>query len=829
MRPRHLRLVTRLAALLLLAVAAGVAVKRALPTYLREPIESQLESAGFSAATFRIESVGISHIRLSSLELAPDLRIGELELKFGRWGVVGGRIEAMVLRDARCVFGLDGSTLEASSLARLLQTNHELTRESASPESIHLEGAQVILEREGEDILIGVEGRLLPKDGLAELRVESALGLHRVSVDLHREASHGSLVHIGLRGITERSDGDLTARFSSDSPSPVQWKVSARFPATWLPTSASARLTGPIEFRSTGTLRPLGTRNYALERVISRITFPHFQALRAELALDHVRALLMADGALEWGDMGPALKLDINPTSRLEIDRAVIDEWQAEGLVATPDLHLTFTTESFRAWPRRPISVFAGALLVGRGRGVLRIDDPFITLSVTPHEPLVEITHHEGQLHFVLDGEAPKLNGALRGRRVRARGGLSASFGSSSGEQLDGSFRLFARHIIEPQSRVALDDARMNLVIRTNEEDNVLSTGQLGARVLSFDGHPLGRVHGKVRIAKERITLTGIAPRLRARADMGLEHGDGYAHIEVPWTVLREHDGLHDVLAETTGLEITGNATGRLRVNLRRPNASRAELELRDATVVHTAQKHRATGVHAVVRLTHLDPLVSEAPVAVSFREVRLDDTITLGQGTARLRFERTGHLGIESAVASLGGGRVRVAPLRFAPDDPELALRLSFEGVDVDRFVRAISDGRASGTGELDGQIAMRVAFGRAPKLVLGEGRFAARGQGRIRIPGEMGPPRRPIALEQLGNSDWVQDRVLHALRDFEYSRLVLDVVGEDDSKRVVARLAGRGARTPQELDLTLNVRGIQPVVDELLNLWRDTNSRTR
>src|SRR5690606_3179327 len=102
--------------------------------------------------------------------------------------------------------------------------------------------------------------------------------------------------------------------------------------------------------------------------------------------------------------------------------------------------------------------------------------------------------------------------------------------------------------------------------------------------------------------------------------------------------------------------------------------------------------------------------------------------------GTARLAFDG-GRIEVTAFDARAWGGRARAAPFAFDWDEPDLALDLQLDGIEIDPIVRTWSEGRARATGRLDGRVALRVQLGERRRVILGPGRLDARGPGRLRI----------------------------------------------------------------------------------------------
>lgn len=833
--PRHklARLLLELTALAALVAAGWFALERALPAFVRGPIETELAANGFPEARFLIASVGWTHIRLTDLYLAPDLSVGAVDLVTDASGLVGGNITSVALERARWTTRLDEEALAESSLGRVVARMEGEGPSDTPPPRVRIASSRIVIQRESGSFPIDVDGDLVLAESRGALTLRSELGEHALSIGAH-EQDDTQRIELSLRALDETETLDVSVHRATRPDAPFTWHVVARLPAERLEQLAPAlELGGIAQLEASGITRHRDDDDvWTLEDVTLTAMLDEFRAPSAEIELRRSAATLHLEGTLGPSADAPhdlALQLELAETSRIEHGVARLGDWHAEELELAPHARVELAAGGLRVHGIEPIAVRSGTLAVGTDPGSLVLQRPEVTLTAREGRPMVSVERGATHLDFAIDGTAPRLVGALRGRRVQARGTLEAELGATP-ERLDVPLRIHVARVIEPESELSLDRARIDLTVAHDRHGDVVANGRVRARTISYGEHALGATAGSMRIADDRLALDWRSPAFRLTASLGLERGDGHADVHVPWSLLRESDPLHRVLADVTGFAITGRAAGELHVDVRRPGRSRAEISLHEAAVERIGAGSRATGVNGTLHLATLDPVESKTADAIRWNELVLDDTITLGRGRALVRIEPSGEVSVSEMVAALGGGRLHAAPLRFDPEAPDVWLDLTFEAVELRRVVDAIAGGHATGSGRLDGRIGMRVALGEEPRVVLGTGSFASRGGGRIQVDGESPAAARPLQLEQLGNSDWARDRLLAALRDFQYSRLVLDVVSEgageeEGTKRVVARVSGRGARIPQALDMTLNVRGVQPVVDELLRTWRRTS----
>lgn len=168
------------------------------------------------------------------------------------------------------------------------------------------------------------------------------------------------------------------------------------------------------------------------------------------------------------------------------------------------------------------------------------------------------------------------------------------------------------------------------------------------------------------------------------------------------------------------------------------------------------------------------------------------DGAIELGVAGERLRIAR--------ARLALAGGELSAASAPGAPG----VVTVTARGLELGRLLprRAVE-----ATVVLDGEVAARFDGGGATFL---RGELHARGRGRLRITD-------PALRERIAALAGVERRVAGALVDFEHTALAgtLAPRGAEPELRLTVR--GRGARVAQELDLSLNVRGVWAALDRL------------
>jgi hypothetical protein len=184
------------------------------------------------------------------------------------------------------------------------------------------------------------------------------------------------------------------------------------------------------------------------------------------------------------------------------------------------------------------------------------------------------------------------------------------------------------------------------------------------------------------------------------------------------------------------------------------------------------------------------------------------------------------GEISVSSAHVGWAGGRFNTGPFTARLPSTDVDLAVAAEQVDLNKVLTLISDGRATGSGQLRGRIPLMVDW---PRVRFGEGFLESVGGGTIQLGEAVGD-----FGELLDQSDprfardprmrRVKQQILEAMKDFEYHHLSATLTRSEGPLLVVVRIQGRG-RTGirQPLDITLNSRGLE----EGLNSYLAAQSR--
>jgi hypothetical protein len=187
--------------------------------------------------------------------------------------------------------------------------------------------------------------------------------------------------------------------------------------------------------------------------------------------------------------------------------------------------------------------------------------------------------------------------------------------------------------------------------------------------------------------------------------------------------------------------------------------------------------------------------------------------SLELGGGALEVTAGREGgHVRLERARLEVAGGELTAGPADLALADGGAGpaeLVIGARGLQLGRLLPRRS---VEATSVLDGELVLRLAGADAAFV---RGQLHARGRGTIRVR-DRELRTRAIAMSGL------EQRVVGALADFEHTTLTAALAprGGGPELRLTAR--GRGAHVPQELELSINVRGVWAALDRLARSHR-------
>ncbi|UJR85349.1 intermembrane phospholipid transport protein YdbH family protein [Sandaracinus amylolyticus] len=809
-------------ALLVLGALVWRAVEVEVPALVASHVRSELAKVGLPDARFRVERVALDHVRFTEVRLAPDLEAESIEVGFDPFGDRG---VSMTIEGARWSTALDEDALRESTPARLIARAEAPSDDGGGGpgiDHVRIERSHVVLARaDGAPIDVAIEGELAPGDtrGAIVLETETfgawAISMHPRAQTLEIEARAASGETLDL-GITQHDDA-------------IAWSLDGT-----LPRAIAAHLAPAIELSASPSVRARGTARGTtwtlddahLDVHVARAAHEAHEVRDAHVVLDAT------------GEIAPGLALDVR--SHLHLAHARIEDVRLERAVLAPRLDVERAVDgSIIAHTRTDVGVKLGVFAVGSEDSALSFHDVALALSPRGDRPMIARTTG-GDVEITLHARArsPRADGVLRASGVRADGDVDLVLGANP--SLAAPLAIRVARMTQTDAELSLRDVRLDLPFDLDAQQSIRARGRGRARHSAWSGVALGPTEGTLALVGDQLGLT-LEGRASARAPfhvdvaLGIETGRGHVDIEVPIAPIDANDALHRVFAKHCGARIVGR-TGVSLHGLLGPQVGAGEgrVTFENVALENESGQLQASGLSGTLDLAHLDPPVSAGADRVRWDALTLGGTISLREGSANIHFARPPRgagrtasgtvrreIVIAGAEAAVGGGRVQVAPFRVDPEAPSLALDLTLRGIELQRLASAVSSGRASGTGRLDGRMSLRVDLvADTPRIVLGRGRLSARGPGRVRIrelPASATPAR---GLDQLRDGEWIEQRVLAALADFEYSRLAFELHGEEGTTRLRARVQGRGARTPQELDLTLQVNGLQPALDRGLVL---------
>lgn len=464
-------------------------------------------------------------------------------------------------------------------------------------------------------------------------------------------------------------------------------------------------------------------------------------------------------------------------------------------------------------------------------------DARILLLSRDEKTPVLRVRFADAGLDVVADldvrTDAP-ITLSTAGADVRVtsldwQGKLSLS--AAGAHSLDGTLSLGGGSVSHPASKTVVGGIDLTVPVVMNA--GATKGGAFSVAELKVDGRSMPPVKGTISVGGTGAAFDAAWSPM-AGADVAAKgtldwsdarHLLGDADVTLKPFKLTDGAALASAVPALAGWNVTGTlgATGKvsLRYGTVRP---RLTVTLDDVAAHDAGQTFNVEGLTGSVALESLAPPTTPGQQRLTASKLT-SGKLALSDGVVEFRIEGPQSILIEQTNWGWAGGRVYSHAFRIDPQNPDVDVVLYADGLRVSDMLALLADNRATGEGTMFGRVPLVVRW---PKITFGDGFLYTR-------PGAAGGLKfldSETASNLLEQSDprfrsdknfaLVKQRVVDALRDFQYDRLGLEL--QNDQERpgaLTARLKvhgkGRTGPKPQELDLTFNFTG----VDEVLNAY--------
>jgi hypothetical protein len=395
--------------------------------------------------------------------------------------------------------------------------------------------------------------------------------------------------------------------------------------------------------------------------------------------------------------------------------------------------------------------------------------------------------------------------------------------------------------LTHPASGLSLDGIEMRLPITINANPPA-EPGRINIAAVSLHGQQPAPLSGTIGVRDKRLDFAArwaALPDSVLSADGWFSSDDagmsGEIRASLPSAKLDDAATLAARVPALRGWQVTADGIGAdaTLIFTRGKPAGRISLSVAGADVMAKESGLELHDLSGEVAVLLKDGVISTPPgqhLAASraaFGKVELTDA------SLAFQLERRDALVIENLAAGYLGGRVSTKDVRVDPAKPVFDATLVADRLSLRELLALTAEGRARGDGLMSGPIKLR--FDGQNVSFLGGYLRSLSSSGELQVLDtkwlgekmDQSDPRFSTQRELM----LVKDRILSALADFSYDRLTFNFAEEPASRgRLTVSTHGKGrvGKEPQELDFTLNFRGVNDVLRHGLKLGEWYNKLT-
>jgi hypothetical protein len=391
-------------------------------------------------------------------------------------------------------------------------------------------------------------------------------------------------------------------------------------------------------------------------------------------------------------------------------------------------------------------------------------------------------------------------------------------------------------------SELSLEGIAMRLPISINAESTAPATaGTFAIASIKRNGQDFGPAGGAVAVRDKRIDFDTHLPALpgsalSAKGWLALDEASGMngkISATLPPHRLDDADAFAARIPALAGWKITAAGIGAdaaFSFEQSRPRGS-VTIAIKGADVASTAASTELKDVNGAVTVNLTPGGLVATPGAQNITMGQaLLGKVDLKEASLAFRVENSKVLVIDHLSAGWLGGSVSTKNVRINTDDPKIQATLVADRLSLRDLLALTAEGRARGDGLISGPVTLRLD-GSDVSFIGGQLRSQTP-TGRVEVLDTQWLGETMDASDPRFTTDaqakLVKQRILGALADFSYDRLTFDFAEEPDTGgRLSVSTHGKGTvgERPQELDFTLNFRGVNDVLKHGLQLkeWWD------
>ena len=298
-----------------------------------------------------------------------------------------------------------------------------------------------------------------------------------------------------------------------------------------------------------------------------------------------------------------------------------------------------------------------------------------------------------------------------------------------------------------------------------------------------------------------------------------LAGGRGEVEANLPRLPLSSLSALDGLLPVPDGLSAEGTVSAHAHLRIT-PDGLKPLVHVRARDVAIESQAYEAsmTGMDADLTIDCLWPISTLGRQRIKVASARMGK-LEVRDGFVDFRIDGPNDIFIEQTKWGWAGGWLSTHALRVNPMAPKYDLTVFGEGLDLKQLLDLIPGKRATGDGSLYGRLSVSIHW---PRIHFGSGfLYAAPGRGTVQLAdaeilGSL------LARDPRFSADPVRvelrNKIVDALRDFEYTVFKVDFAPEREPSLARVHLEGKGRQGVAAVPiagLDINFKG----VDEALN----------